>query len=82
MSLLTGDADLKMAEDICFNAKVQRPGTCNAMETMLVDKKNCKGISACVWQRGFKKAGVTLKGCPGNKKNPDFNREGKRGRFL
>ncbi|MCK5784641.1 MAG: glutamate-5-semialdehyde dehydrogenase, partial [Desulfobacterales bacterium] len=29
-------ADLKMAEDICFNAKVQRPGVCNAMETMLV----------------------------------------------
>jgi len=31
------DADLKMAEEICFNAKVQRPATCNAMETMLVD---------------------------------------------
>ncbi|MDD5491804.1 MAG: glutamate-5-semialdehyde dehydrogenase [bacterium] len=30
------DADLKMAEEICFNAKVQRPGVCNAMETMLV----------------------------------------------
>jgi len=29
-------ADLKMASDICFNAKVQRPGVCNAMETMLV----------------------------------------------
>ncbi|MDD5258753.1 MAG: glutamate-5-semialdehyde dehydrogenase [bacterium] len=30
------DADLKMAEEICFNAKVQRPGVCNAMETLLV----------------------------------------------
>ena len=30
------DADLGMAEEICFNAKVQRPGVCNAMETMLV----------------------------------------------
>jgi len=29
-----------MAGDICFNAKVQRPGTCNSMETMLVDKKS------------------------------------------
>src|SRR6185369_13649647 len=29
-------ADLAMAEAICFNAKVQRPGTCNAMETLLV----------------------------------------------
>ena len=29
-------ADLDMARSICFNAKVQRPGVCNAMETMLV----------------------------------------------
>ena len=33
------DADLKMAEEIAFNAKCQRPGVCNAMETLLVDKK-------------------------------------------
>ena len=31
------DADLKMAADIVMNAKVQRPGVCNAMETLLVD---------------------------------------------
>ena len=30
------DADPAMAERICFNAKVQRPSTCNAMETLLV----------------------------------------------
>ena len=30
------DADLKKAQDICINAKVQRPGVCNAMETLLV----------------------------------------------
>ncbi len=30
------EADLKMAEEICFNAKVQRAGVCNAMETLLV----------------------------------------------
>jgi glutamate-5-semialdehyde dehydrogenase len=29
-------ANLDMAHRICMNAKVQRPGTCNAMETMLV----------------------------------------------
>jgi glutamate-5-semialdehyde dehydrogenase len=29
-------ADTKMAVDICVNAKIDRPGTCNAMETMLV----------------------------------------------
>ncbi len=32
------DADLKMAEDIVMNAKVQRPAVCNAMETLLVDR--------------------------------------------
>src|SRR5258706_9523378 len=33
------DADLKMAEDIAMNAKVQRPAVCNAIETLLVDRK-------------------------------------------
>lgn len=33
------EADLKMAQKICLNAKVQRPSTCNAMETLLVDQK-------------------------------------------
>lgn len=33
-----GEADLKMAEEIVLNAKCQRPGVCNAMETLLVDK--------------------------------------------
>jgi glutamate-5-semialdehyde dehydrogenase len=32
------DADLKMAEEIAFNAKCQRPAVCNAMETLLVDE--------------------------------------------
>ena len=33
------EADLKMAEAIALNAKVQRPAVCNAMETLLVDRK-------------------------------------------
>ncbi len=56
------DADLDMAENICFNAKAQRPGTCNAMETMLVHRDIAlpflKGVS-----KRFYEAGVTLKGC-------------------
>jgi glutamate-5-semialdehyde dehydrogenase len=36
------EADLKMAEDIALNAKVQRPAVCNAMETLLVDKTVAK----------------------------------------
>src|SRR5208283_2971041 len=31
-------ADFGMAEKIILNAKVQRPGTCNAIETLLVDR--------------------------------------------
>jgi len=31
------DADLDMAEKIVINAKCQRPGVCNAIETLLVD---------------------------------------------
>jgi glutamate-5-semialdehyde dehydrogenase len=31
------EADLEMARRIAFNAKVQRPGVCNAAETLLVD---------------------------------------------
>ncbi len=57
------DADLKMAEDICFNAKVQRPGTCNAMETMLVDEKIAKKFLPKMLKR-FKGAKVELRGCP------------------
>ncbi len=61
------DADLKMAEEVCFNAKVQRPGTCNAMETMLVDKKIAKVFLPDMIRR-FKQAGVILKGCPETRK--------------
>jgi glutamate-5-semialdehyde dehydrogenase len=31
------DADLEMARRVAFNAKVERPGVCNAAETLLVD---------------------------------------------
>ena len=35
---VSDQADLKMAHAIAYNAKVQRPGVCNAMETLLVHK--------------------------------------------
>jgi glutamate-5-semialdehyde dehydrogenase len=57
------DADLIMAEEICFNAKVQRPGTCNAMETMLVDESIAEGFLPKMLKR-FEDAGVELRGCP------------------
>jgi glutamate-5-semialdehyde dehydrogenase len=57
------DADPGMAEEICFNAKVQRPGTCNAMETMLVDEAIAKGFLPSMLRR-LKDAGVEVRGCP------------------
>ena len=56
-------ADLKMAEDICFNAKVQRPGVCNSMETMLVHKSVTQNFLPGMTKR-FLKAGVEIRGCP------------------
>ena len=45
------DADLKMAEAIALNAKVQRPAVCNAMETLLVDKAIAAQFLPAVGQR-------------------------------
>ncbi len=56
------DADVRMAQDICFNAKVQRPGTCNAMETMLVHRDAAARVLPGLIER-FRNAGVELRGC-------------------
>lgn len=55
-------ADLAMAEDICFNAKVQRPGTCNAMEAMLVHKDVVSSFLPKMLKR-FIDAKVEIRGC-------------------
>ena len=54
-------ADLEMARRICFNAKVQRPSVCNAMETMLVHKNIAKKFLPGMIQ-DFKEAGVAIRG--------------------
>ena len=54
-------ADLAMAEEICFNAKVQRPGTCNAMEAMLVHKDLVKTFLPNMLKR-FQDAKVEIRG--------------------
>lgn len=56
-------ADLDMAEEICFNAKVQRPGVCNAMETMLVHRSAAKEFLPQMAKR-LTDAGVEIRGCP------------------
>jgi len=55
-------ADIAMAEDICFNAKVQRPGVCNAMETMLVHKSVSENFLPAMGKR-FVQACVEIRGC-------------------
>jgi len=60
-------ADLKMAERICLNAKVQRPGVCNAMETMLVHEKIAKKFLPSV-ARKLEDEGVELRGCEQTRK--------------
>jgi glutamate-5-semialdehyde dehydrogenase len=55
-------ADLEMAVTLSMNAKVQRPGVCNAMETLLVHKDIAQVFLPIVAKR-LREAGVTLKGC-------------------
>lgn len=49
-----GDADPTVAERVCFNAKVQRPSTCNAMETLLVHQgspgRGSRRLSTSLWR--------------------------------
>jgi glutamate-5-semialdehyde dehydrogenase len=45
------EADLKMAEAIAMNAKVQRPAVCNAMETLLVDRNIAKSFLPVIGRR-------------------------------
>jgi glutamate-5-semialdehyde dehydrogenase len=54
-------ADLKMAEEICFNAKCSRPSVCNAMETMLVHSAIAERFLPPIATR-LKKAGVEIRG--------------------
>ena len=56
-------ADLSMAEAIAVNAKVQRPGTCNAMETLLVHEGVAARFLPAV-NAELREAGVEIRGCP------------------
>jgi glutamate-5-semialdehyde dehydrogenase len=60
-------ADLDLAESVCFNAKVQRPGVCNAMETMLVHEQIAPAFLPRM-NRRLREAGVELRGCPASQK--------------
>ena len=56
-------ADLAMAEEIAFNAKVERPGVCNAMESLLVHERVASEFLPATIRR-LRESGVEVRGCP------------------
>ncbi len=56
------DADQEMALEIVLNGKVQRPGTCNALETLLVDAEIAEDFVPKVVTE-LKSEGVRIRGC-------------------
>ena len=56
-------ADPEMAKRICVNAKVQRPGVCNAMETLLIHEKEAEGLLPEI-VHALRDQGVEIRGCP------------------
>ena len=57
------EADLGMALDVCCNAKVQRPGTCNAVEALLVHEHIAPEFLPSIGKK-LHDAGVEIRGCP------------------
>lgn len=55
-------AQLDMAYKVCLNAKVQKPATCNAMETLLVHESIAKAFLPEMVKL-LKNHGVAVKGC-------------------
>jgi len=55
-------ADLAMANEVAFNAKVQRPSTCNAMECLLVHQAVAQRFLSPLLKR-LQNAGVEIRGC-------------------
>ena len=57
-------ADVEMAAEIAFNAKVQRPSVCNAMETLLVHRDIAERFLPAMLAQ-YKAAGVEIRGDAG-----------------
>ncbi|MBN2569587.1 MAG: glutamate-5-semialdehyde dehydrogenase [Deltaproteobacteria bacterium] len=55
-------ADMNMAVEISMNAKTQRPGVCNALETLLVHR-DISEIFLPIMSSKLKEAGVIIRGC-------------------
>lgn len=61
------EADLKKALKICINAKVQRPGVCNAMETLLVHRAVARDFLPKAIE-ALRQQGVEIRGCDHTRK--------------
>ena len=64
---IDGRADVDKAVNVAFNAKTQRYGTCNTMETLLVDEA-IAGQVLPLLAALYKKEGVELRGCERTRK--------------
>ncbi len=60
---IDADADLSQALEIIYNAKVQRPGVCNALECLLVHKDVAQTLLPAVGSK-LGDAGVEFRACP------------------
>jgi len=70
---IDADANIENAIAIALNAKVQRPGVCNAMETLLVDRLIAKEVLPQL-KEVFDSAHTQLKGCDETRKSIDVER--------
>jgi glutamate-5-semialdehyde dehydrogenase len=62
-TFVDNDADPRMAMDVAFNAKTQRYGVCNAMETLLVGREIAPQVLPELAGR-LSAVGVEVRGCP------------------
>jgi glutamate-5-semialdehyde dehydrogenase len=65
-------ADLGMAEDVAFDAKVQYPAACNAVETLLVHEAVAEAFLPAMVDR-YREAGVSLRGDAATREVVDVN---------
>lgn len=63
-------ADIKKGVEIAFNAKVQRPGVCNAIETLLIHRNIYRKVLDILIPK-YQEAGVEIVGC--NTVSADYN---------
>ena len=61
-TFVDASADYEQAEKICINAKVQRPGVCNAMETLLIHQNIAETFVPRI-ATAMRAQGVELRGC-------------------